>query len=140
MDKKVCAKCKKDLPATTEFFASRTDRRTFTFQSFCKECQKQYRRQHYLDNKEKYIKKARGYNKKVGDWFEELKKTLFCKICGENRSWVLDFHHLDPKQKDKSLAQLKNKGSKKKISEEMKKCIVLCSNCHRDLHYKEKQI
>ena len=28
--------------------------------------------------------------------------------------------------------------NKLKVIEEIKKCIVLCSNCHRDLHYQEK--
>ena len=69
---------------------------------------------------------------------KKLKKTLKCIKCGENRWWVLDFHHVNPEEKEYSLARLKTQGSKPRIINEMSKCIVLCANCHRDLHYHEK--
>ena len=39
--------------------------------------------------------------------------------------------------KKDSISILINTASKKRVQEELEKCIVLCSNCHRDLHYKE---
>jgi hypothetical protein len=50
-----CTMCKLDLPEDDTNFASRHDRGKKQFQSSCRECQKKYRRQHYLDNKQKYI-------------------------------------------------------------------------------------
>ena len=67
-----------------------------------------------------------------------IKKTLKCSICGEDRWWVLDFHHTDPNKKEKHISHLIE--SPKKLQEELKKCIVVCSNCHRDLHYKKINI
>lgn len=59
-----------------------------------------------------------------------------CQICSYNictRS--MDFHHLDPKEKDfnfnKARANLFGWDS---LSKELKKCILLCSNCHREVH------
>lgn len=132
--------CKKELPKTHEFFAQRRIGKDgqIIFNSNCRVCHSEYRKDHYNRNKDKYIKKARSYGKKVSNWLDEYKNTLKCIKCGESRGWVLDFHHIDPKTKGKDISILKGDASKKKILEEMKKCIVLCSNCHRDLHYQEK--
>lgn len=72
-------------------------------------------------------------------WFDEMKKNLKCKECGEKRSWVLDFHHRDPKTKDGTISQLLRKSNIGAVKEEIKKCDVLCANCHRDLHYQEQK-
>lgn len=71
-------------------------------------------------------------------WFDEFRKKLSCIKCGEDRWWVLDFHHRDPSTKEGNIAKLKYKLGRKKMMEEVNKCDVLCSNCHRDLHYQEK--
>jgi hypothetical protein len=136
---KKCSICKLDLLENDTNFASRYDRKKKLFQSNCRECQKKYRKKHYLDNKEKYINKAKIYRQNFLYWFVEYKKTLFCEICYENRYWVLDFHHKDPKEKDIEVSVLVRKCNKEKLLNEVKKCMVLCSNCHRDLHYREKE-
>ena len=129
--------CQEILPKTVEFFATRTDRKNLTYQSNCRECQKKYRKSHYLNNKKKYIDKAKVFTQSIIEWFIEYKKTLKCKECNESRYWVLDFHHRDPKEKDIEVSSLIRKGNKNKILEEVEKCDVLCSNCHRDLHFKQ---
>ena len=71
-------------------------------------------------------------------WWRELKSTMQCKECGENRSPCLDFHHRHPNEKDFNLSTaIGNFVAKKLILEEMKKCIVLCANCHRMAHSNE---
>ncbi len=59
-----------------------------------------------------------------------------CQICGYDKcKQALEFHHLDPNTKeilisnnwDKSLELLKS---------ELDKCILVCANCHREIHYK----
>lgn len=66
-----------------------------------------------------------------------IKSYLRCSICGESRLWVLDFHHVNPDEKEDSISNLVHTGNIDKIKKEMEKCIVLCANCHRDLHYKQ---
>jgi len=62
-----------------------------------------------------------------------------CQICGYNKSIAaLDFHHVNPLEKDKSIKNLIC-GSWTKIENELKKCILLCANCHREHHYNEKR-
>jgi hypothetical protein len=59
-----------------------------------------------------------------------------CSNCDEHRIWVLEFHHKDPKEKDFQISHIR--GSRWSILEkEIKKCILLCRNCHQEIHKKE---
>ena len=68
---------------------------------------------------------------------DKLKKG--CSICGMYHPGVLDFHHVDPSKKDFTIAKSRTK-SKEKFLRELDKCIVLCSNCHRILHWRERNL
>jgi len=58
-----------------------------------------------------------------------------CEKCGYNKcEWALDFHHLDANLKDFSISQY-IKLSWDKVRNELDKCIILCANCHREIHY-----
>lgn len=83
MNLKKCGSCKNELPATEEFFATRKLKTKSILQWQCRSCQKEYRRRHYEENKNKYIKKAKMYNKKVSKWFDEFKQTLYCSNCSK---------------------------------------------------------
>lgn len=69
---------------------------------------------------------------------QEIKKSKLCLKCGEKRHYLLDFHHLDPTQKDFQISQGEGKGWNK-ILEEIAKCVCICSNCHREFHYFERE-
>lgn len=64
-------------------------------------------------------------------------KMLFggaCKLCGYNRCLAaLDFHHLIPENKTDTVSHLLIK-NKSLALEEAKKCILVCSNCHDEIH------
>ena len=75
---------------------------------------------------------------KLRAFIEEYKDSCSCKKCNESRNYVLDFHHLDPLQKDFNLGEA-TKHSLKDIKIELEKCIVLCRNCHSEFHYFEKE-
>jgi len=59
-----------------------------------------------------------------------------CCICGYNKSIsALDFHHKNEKEKDFGIAEgSRLKYSYKKLLEETKKCVLVCSNCHHEIH------
>lgn len=59
-----------------------------------------------------------------------------CGVCGYDRtSAALELHHLDPEEKEFSLGSIRsNIRSWAKIVTECRKCVLLCSNCHREYH------
>jgi len=56
-----------------------------------------------------------------------------CQICGYCKCIdALDFHHINPEEKDFSISG----GTKsfEHVKSELDKCILVCSNCHREIH------
>ena len=63
-----------------------------------------------------------------------------CSICHNSYSNVVyDCHHLNPQEKDLSISSIQTNGAKTwyKIRDELKKCCLLCANCHRLVHNNE---
>ena len=88
----------------------------------------------YADRRE-YMSKATSRRRL------RLKKMLVdskggkCQICGYSRCLVaLDFHHIDESTKSFELSQRDLMRSWKKIQDEARKCLLVCSNCHREIH------
>lgn len=58
-----------------------------------------------------------------------------CQICGYNKcSRALVFHHIDPKEKSFNISRASC--SWDKIKKELDKCILVCQNCHAEIHDK----
>lgn len=59
-----------------------------------------------------------------------------CEICGYDKCLpALDFHHKDKAQKSFSISNgYRTSKKKEEIIEEIKKCVLLCSNCHHEVH------
>lgn len=58
-----------------------------------------------------------------------------CSICGYNKCLdALEFHHLNKYDKKESPAYIIMRWSFERAKEELDKCILLCSNCHREIH------
>jgi len=129
---KTCNVCR-EIKHEDEFLFR--NKKNGTKHSSCSICYKEIRKRSYNKNKKYYINKSKRYLKEIRLWFAELKSTLKCEKCGFSHPAALDFHHIDEKESDVSM--LINSCSKKRILDEIKKCIVLCSNCHRIHHYKK---
>lgn len=57
-----------------------------------------------------------------------------CQCCGYDKCiTALEFHHLNPEEKDFSFGNNTNR-SWQNTKEELKKCILVCANCHREIH------
>lgn len=58
-----------------------------------------------------------------------------CNICGYKKcKRALVFHHIDPKTKSFGISARGFTRSWEKIKKELDKCIILCSNCHMEIH------
>lgn len=88
------------------------------------------------DIKQRKLETNRRWRKRQKQLFQEYKNKLKCEICGEDEMICLDFHHLNPKEKEGDISHLllKQNRSFKRVLEEVEKCVVLCSNCHRKVH------
>ncbi|WP_224333358.1 homing endonuclease associated repeat-containing protein [Haloprofundus halobius] len=73
-------------------------------------------------------------------WVHEYKAASNgCAQCSEHHPACLDFHHLDPDTKEKSISKMITYGyGKTRLREEIDKCELLCANCHRKLHYRDQ--
>ncbi len=110
-------------------------------QAKCKACYRELRNKWYQDHKEDEVKTAKKYiykrRKEIKEWFNNLKSKSECAHCGETKPPVLQFHHLDPSEKDINIGEAVHIGwSLKRIELEIAKCIVLCANCHILEHVK----
>ena len=57
-----------------------------------------------------------------------------CQLCGYNKCIkALEFHHINPEEKDINFNKAETK-SWLVTCEELKKCILVCANCHREIH------
>ncbi len=103
-----------------------------------KEQKREYERNWYKTiGKQKRIDANKKWEQKKLEEFRNLKSKLKCNRCEENHIACLEFHHLDPNTKDGNVGELARSLSTKRLLEEIKKCEILCANCHRKEHYKE---
>ena len=71
----------------------------------------------------------------ISAWISDLKVESGCVDCGATHPAILDYHHINPSEKEYSIANsVKNGWSKERILKEIEKCVVLCANCHRIRH------
>lgn len=98
---------------------------------------REYRREWYHKNKKSERAHILRRKNEIRKWFSDYKKNLKCSMCKENHPATLDFHHKNGKEKEMSITKLVYEGySIEKILKEIEKCIVVCSNCHRKIHYR----
>lgn len=99
---------------------------------------RKYRREWFARNKEHGREKVKERKRQLKEWLVSLKETLRCP-CGQHHIATLTFHHRDPSKKDIEISRAVSNGwSKERILKEMEKCDVLCSNCHKILHWNER--
>jgi len=97
----------------------------------------EYSKKYYEANKEKVIanNKVRKKVRRI-DW-QVFKATLSCVNCGENHPATFDFHHVERHPDNRKVHKLLQSNNIGGALEEIKKCVVLCANCHRKHHYEE---
>ena len=131
---KICTKCQQELPISSFNLKKMNKDGTPQLQSLCKSCNKIYQKEHYLQNKNHYANKARSwetnYKVKIYSILMEVCKDG-CIECGEKSFACLQFNHIDPSTKiDSVSSMITNSKNIEFILEEVKKCEILCANCH----------
>jgi hypothetical protein len=91
-------------------------------------------KRHYSDRKEYLISAVQKRRKKIRQMAIELAGGK-CRICGYERCReALEFHHLQEGGKDFSISDKGHSRSWDRVKSEVSKCILLCANCHREVH------
>ncbi len=92
------------------------------------------------DNR-KYADRAEYLKKAVTKRRQTIRKRLVeykggaCEICGYDRCVnALDFHHKDASQKEFAISAQGLTRAWTKVQAESDRCVLLCANCHREIH------
>jgi hypothetical protein len=123
METKQCLYCKDYFSEDAFGVALTTPTKVFRRRK-CRDC--------YRETK---LKLANGYHK----WLSDIKQERGCKRCGITDSRVLDFHHRGDEVKHFSIGYFRRAVGFDRIQREVKKCDVLCSNCHRMVHDEQRK-
>lgn len=79
--------------------------------------------------------------KRTSVFLKNIAGIYGCQVCDEGDVSCIDFHHKNPLDKEADVHyMIKNKWAPERIVTELKKCVPLCSNCHRKLHAGRLQI
>jgi hypothetical protein len=58
-----------------------------------------------------------------------------CEKCGYDKcNAALDFHHVNPEDKEFGIGSNGHSRSWERVKAELDKCIMVCANCHREIH------
>ena len=86
-------------------------------------------------NRAEYLKQAVAKRRKILKRKALKYKGYKCIFCKYNYyEGALEFHHIDPKTKSFGIGQKGYTRSWLKVKEELDKCILVCSNCHQEIH------
>lgn len=88
--------------------------------------------------KESKFRSRANRNIKTTDFINQFKTSRGCFRCGYNKHpAALEFHHRNPEEKTANVSLLVKFYSFDRVIEEVPKCDILCSNCHRILEYEK---
>jgi len=118
---KTCRQCGVQGEEDTFTFAGSVKGKKY-YRNLCKPC---------------FHKNKREQRAETAARFNEFKKTLKCERCDNDDHRVLEFHHRNPNEKEHHVSEMMFY-SWEKIQAEVKKCMPLCANCHRIVHWELK--
>lgn len=125
---KLCRTCNTSKD-DSEF--SKDSRAKSGLQSICKSCSKEKYR--VSRKTQRTLERTRRVRKENRTLLQRYKRFCGCKVCLEKEPACLDLHHVDPSEKEENPSQMVS-FSRTRLKKEIRKCVVLCANCHRKVH------
>ena len=108
-------------------------RRGGQLQSYCRDCQREVSQAYYRDNRGAHLDRAYRRRAHLRQLINEAKSKP-CADCGVSYPfYVMDFDHRD--DKSFAISQAWRTRSWERVLLEIKKCDVVCANCHRERTY-----
>lgn len=96
-------------------------------------------REWYARNKNKHYQNTRKVKMRHLAAWKRFKSKVACSNCGFKHPAAIDFHHVVRGPGQESINRLISQGRFAAAYKELERCIPLCANCHRILHYKEEK-
>lgn len=106
-------------------------------------CMTCYNRWWYENNKEKHMedvaRNGERYRSEAKRVVEEF-KAEGCVRCGYDNPVAIDCHHVDGSDKGDSIGRLVSNRQLEAVRRELEKCVPVCANCHRLVHWGEAEL
>lgn len=132
MDTKNCSKCQHTKPIA-EFNKYSRSKDGYSYR--CKSCERASNKKWCDANWSKKMEQQRARQQQLLDQLRNYKSSHGCCCCEECEAVCLELHHLDPSVKEIHPADMVTDGwAWSRMLEEIKKCVVVCSNCHKKIH------
>lgn len=131
----IMKKCKKCLQDKQEHEFNKRSRNIDGLDHKCKICARTRAKKLYDLDKPKNRKRIYKYRKKIVKPMKDFVlsiRSLGCSLCNESDPCCIDFHHVNNKTDD--ISRIIKHLSFNKLVNEINKCILLCSNCHKKVH------
>jgi len=133
---KTCIKC---LEEKEESLFSFADKKVGRRVRQCKACIAKLTAAHFQKHKAAYNDSKKRTRVRALEALREYKEKRPCADCGRFfPHYVLDFDHIDRTQKADNVSNFLRNGSGQGMWEEIEKCELVCSNCHRVRTYLRK--
>ena len=129
-----CVGCGK--PISREALNCNSCAKKLTRDRICQRCGKAYRYERELSNTSRYCASCSTISsrKRKKERLVELKGGK-CEMCGYDKCLgALSFHHLDPSEKAFGFSSKELCKAWDKLVAEVEKCILVCMNCHAEIH------
>lgn len=112
-------------------FGPHKSKSNYGFAFRCRQCARQYQREIG------YVKKIRVNNRGRYESLKQKYVDMFggsCSRCGfSDGVWALEFNHVDIVNKRETPSIAINSGDDARALQELDKCVMLCSNCHKTM-------
>lgn len=132
---KICPKCHVKKPID-EYYKRKTGLKAGKYYEKCKECMKRRGIEYYKTNRTRQLflslQRKHKYVLEKRKFLIEYKNKP-CQDCGKTYPYyAMDLDHRNPKEKVKEVASMVSSNlSMDAILKEIKKCDIVCANCHR---------
>jgi hypothetical protein len=127
---RTCNQCGLSFPETNKHFRSRSSNRGL--EAVCKSCQRINARAYEQVKNKNGIRRVVESRVRLRQFLDQTKLESGCVVCGyKAHPAALDFDHLPGTNKIATIAKLFSGLKEELLLEEIKKCEVVCANCHR---------
>lgn len=128
MEKVTCSNCHKEISIDELTWKNKSKG---IRHPWCRACTREKSKKHYYANKEKYATRNKRTRQLALEYIKKA-KDVPCADCGKSYPYyVMDFDHVHGEKTTEINRMRRDRFSLTRIKEEIAKCEIVCSNCHR---------